>query len=152
MSTSTSMSTSTWVCLFCSCRKDLVRGHVHGKFCDATFGVQNAKIAKGRLPPEDGSDRAQTLLKSVSEFRRFPTFHFSTSEIFFNKILSMIFGVRGKILNMISSFWKSWDFLSVTSRFSSKNDPISPKVQVSRFLGEGVQGRLKFFPLILDQN
>ena len=46
---------------------------------------------------------------------------------------------------MISSFWKSWSILSVTIEFSLKNDPDLPKVQVSTFLGEGVEGRLKFF-------
>ena len=34
---------------------------------NATFGVQNAKISNGRLPPEDGSDQAQTLPKRVSD-------------------------------------------------------------------------------------
>ena len=34
---------------------------------NATFGVQNAKILNGRLPPEDGSDRAQTWPKRVSD-------------------------------------------------------------------------------------
>ena len=33
----------------------------------ATFGVQNAKISNGRLPPEDGSDRRETLGKRVSD-------------------------------------------------------------------------------------
>ena len=76
-----------------------------------------------------------------TRFRRFPMFHFSTSKIFFVKNFSKIFGDWP----MISSFWKSWSILSVTIEFSLKNDPDLPKVQVSTFLGEGVQGRLKFF-------
>ena len=46
---------------------------------------------------------------------------------------------------MICSFWKSWSTLSLTGIFSMQNDPDLPKVQVSTFLGEGVEGRLKFF-------
>ena len=46
---------------------------------------------------------------------------------------------------MICSFWKSWSTLSLIGIFSMQNDPDLPKVQVSTFLGGGVEGRLKFF-------
>ena len=70
---------------------------------------------------------------------------------FFRQQISKNFGVRAKILSMISSFWKSWSVLSITIKFSLKNEPISPKVQVSTSLGEGVEGWLKLCLLILDQ-
>ena len=41
------------------------------------------------------------------------------------------------------------NILSVTIKFSAKNDPICPEVQVSTFLGEGVEGQLEFFFLDL---
>ena len=111
---------------------------------NATFGVQNFERP---FTPRGWLRSASNFAKT--RFRRFPTFHFSTSGNFSDAFFSKIFGVRGKILRVISSFRKSLDFLSITIKFYWKNDPISPKVQVCTFLGEGVEGQLKFFFLDL---
>ena len=56
-----------------------------------------------------------------------------------------IFGPKMKRQIKNHSFCRSHEFLSVSSRFSTKNDPISPEDQVSPFLGEGVQRRFSIF-------
>ena len=100
-----------------------------------------SETSKGRLPLEHGSDRRETLGKRVSDDLQH--FIFRRPKIFPDEI----FGARVKIFCMICSFWKSWIILSITSIFSMRNDPISPKVQVSTFLGEGVQRRFSNFSL-----
>ena len=77
---------------------------------------------------------------------------FDVQKLFFVNLFQKTFGVPGRFFSMICSFWKSWIILSVFGVFYAKNNPISPKVQVSTFLAEGVEGRLKFFSMILDQN
>jgi len=78
-------------------------------------------------------------------FQTIPDVSFFDVNFFFDKNVSKNFGVGGKICFMICSFWKSWSTLSLIGIFSMQNDPDLPKVQVSTFLGEGVEGRLKFF-------
>ena len=121
-----------WACLFCSRRKDLVRGHVHGKFFDATFGVQNAKISNGRLPPEDGSDRPQTLPKRVSDDS--PRFIFRHHKFFQN----MFFSPKNLDFTNLS-FWRSSDFFIRVGRCVVKSYCPNCPYFWGDFLGEGVK-------------
>ena len=108
---------------------------------NATLGVQNAKISNGRLPPEDSPDRPQTLTKRVSDDSRHLIF--GRPKLFFHEI----FGAKSQHQIKNRSFWQSYEFLSVTGRFSTKNHPISPEFQVSTLLGEGGQERFSIFSL-----
>ena len=78
-----------------------------------------------------------------THFRWFPAFDSSTPKMFFDEI----FGLKIKHQIKNRSFWRSYAFLSVTSRLSAKNYPFSPEDQVSPFLGEGVQRRILIFSL-----
>ena len=98
----------------------------------------------GRLPLEDGSDRRETLPKRVSDDSRHLIFR--RPPIFFDEF----FGPKMKHQIKNRLFWRSYEFLSINSRFSTKNDPISPENQVSPFLGEGVQKRFSIFSLTFE--
>ena len=107
---------------------------------NATVGVQNFERP---FTPRGWLRSASNFAKT--RFRRFPTFHFSMSKTSFDIIFSRHCGVGGKFFFMICSFWESWSTLSLIGVFSMQNDPDLPKVQVSTFLGGGVEGRWKFF-------
>ena len=94
-----------------------------------------------RLPLEDGSDRRETLAKRVSDDSRHLIFR--RPKFLWDKI----FGAKSQHEIKNRPFWRSYEFLSVSGRFSTKNHPISVKFQVSTFLGEGVQRRFSIFSL-----
>ena len=109
--------------------------------CLKFSGSNFSETLNGRLPLEDGSDRCETLPKRVSDDSRHLIFRRR------NNFFDEIFGPKMKHQIKNRSFWRSHEFLSVNSRFSTKNDPISPEDQVSPFLGEGVQRRFSIFLL-----
>ena len=106
------------------------------KFSESNF----CETLNGHLSFEDGSDRRETLPKRVSDDSRHLIFRR-------RKIVDEIFGAKRQHDTKNHSFWRSYEFLSVTSRFSTKNHPRCPEFQVSTFLGEGVQRRISFFSL-----
>ena len=114
--------------------------------CYVTFSNADSRISiffetsNGRLPLEDGSDRRETLPKRVSDDSRHLIFRR-------RKNFDEIFGAKSQHDIKNRSFWRSYEFLSVTSRFATKNHPRCPEFQVSTFLGEGVQRRISFFSL-----
>ena len=103
--------------------------------------VRSLVFSIGRLPLEDGSDRRETLPKRVPDDSRHLIFQLP--QFFCDEI----FGPKMKHQIKNRSFWRSHEFLSVNSRFSTKNYPISPEDQISPFLGEGVQKRFSIFSL-----
>ena len=94
-----------------------------------------------RLTPEDGSDRHETLPKPVSDDSRHLIFRRPKN------LLDEIFKSKSQGQMRNRSFWRSCEFLSVTIRFSTQKDPISPEDQISTFHGEGVQRRFSIFLL-----
>ena len=98
-------------------------------------------VSIGRLPLEDGSDRRETLPKRVSDDS--PNLIVRRPKNVFDEIS----GPKMKHQIKNNSFWRSHEFLSVNSRFSTTNEPMSPEDQVSPFLGAGVQKRFSICPL-----
>ena len=68
---------------------------------------------------------------------------FDAPKISLMKISDRKWSIESKIL----TFWKNYEFLRVMGRFSRKNHFISPDLQVTTFLGEGVQRRVSIFSL-----
>ena len=130
-------------------RRSALKHDVRGS--NATFGVQTRRSAFKRDVRRSKFENFKRLftprgwLRSASNFvktrfKRFPMFHCLKSKNIVVKTFSMSFGVWAKNLNTISRFLKSWSIFKVSIRFSLKNYPMSPKVRVCTFLGEGVEG------------
>ena len=112
----------------------------------ATFGVQTRQRSKrdGRrsklrtavYPPRMapiGLKLCQNAFQTIPDVS-----FFDVKKNVFVKQIPKNFGIGGKFVFMICSFWESWSTLSLIGIFSMQNDPDLPKVQVSTFLGEGV--------------
>ena len=105
-------------------------------------GIKFPKFCKtltGRLPPEDGSVRPQTLGKRVSDDSRHFIFrhrNFSI-KIFIKKIFV------GKLTNCL--FLWSYGFLDVIGRCASKSYPQSFDFQLSTTFGDGVKEIVSIF-------
>ena len=107
------------------------QGNTVAKFCKCDGRRANAKSIEtrrsafktlnGRLPPEDGSDWAQTLPERVSDDSRHLIFRRPEN------FLDEIFGAKNQREIKDGSFWRSYEFLSINSRFSLKSNPKSPK-------------------------
>ena len=104
------------------------------------FNVENLfETSNGRLPPEDGSDRPQTLGKRVSGdprhfiFRRHK--HFLRPSFLLQKIVRQ----RSTIFSAKCLFWRSCEGLDVTSRCGRKINCPKYKFQPCTTLGGGVK-------------
>ena len=102
-------------------------------FFDAEKKLQTLN---GRLPPEDGSVRRETLGKCISDdsqqfISRRPKEFFG--DFFFKKKFRLIF-VFKKV-----SFWRSYGFLDVMGRCASTNDPRSFDYQLYTTFRRGVK-------------
>ena len=104
------------------------------------------KTLTGRLPPEDGSVRPQTLGKRVSDDSQH--FIFRRRIFFWQKFLMKIFVQKifvGKSTNCL--FLRSYGFLDVIGRCASKSYPQSFDFQLSTTFGGGVKEIVSiFFP------
>ena len=96
------------------------------------------KTLNGGLPPEDGSDRRETLPKRVSDDSQHLIFRRP------KKLLDEIFGATSQHEINDASFWRSHKFWSVISRFSLKNDPFRQKFKSLRSLAKGLKGDASF--------
>ena len=112
-----------------------------GKKKNSTTPKKKIETLNGRLPPEDGSDRAQTWGKRVSDDSRHLIFR--RPKFLFDEI----FGPKMKNQIKNRSIRRSYKLLSVIGKFSTKNHPISPEFQIITFLGEGIQKRVSIFSL-----
>ena len=109
------------------------------------FPPKFCKTLTGRLPPEDGSVRPQTLGKRVSDDSRHFIFRrrkFSI-RIFIKKIFV------GKLTNCL--FLRSYGFLNVIGRCASKSYPQSFDFQLSTTFSGGVKEIVSIFSLIFGQ-
>ena len=110
------------------------------------FPPKFCKTLTGRLPPEDGSVRPQTLGKRVSDDsrhfifrRRKKNWRKFSIKIFIKKIFV------GKLTNCL--FLRSYGFLDVIGRCASKSYPQSFDFQLSTTFGGGVKEIVSiFFP------
>ena len=117
------------------------------KISAETFPPKLCKALNGRLPPEDGSVRPQTLGKRVADDPRH--FIFRRPLFFFHNFLKFFSGRRiGKLLGL-----KSYGFLDAIGRCASKNDLRSFDVQLSMTFGRGVKvvHNIRFFGHDIDQ-
>ena len=102
-------------------------------FFDAEKKLQTLN---GRLPPEDGSVRRETLGKRVSDDSRHFIFRRPKKlfgDFFFQKNFGLIFFVK-KV-----AFWRSYGFLDVMGRCASTNDPRSFDYQLYTTFRRGVK-------------
>ena len=110
------------------------------------FPPKFCKTLTGRLPPEDGSVRPQTLGKRVSDDSQH--FIFRRRKIFWQKFSMKIFVKKkfvGKSTNCL--FLRSYGFLDVIGRCASKSYPQSFDFQLSTTFGGGVKEIVSiFFP------
>ena len=111
------------------------------------FPPKFCKTLTGRLPPEDGSVRPQTLGKRVSDDSQH--FMFRGWKKFFGKIFWWKFSLKkifvGKLTNCL--FLRSYGFLDVIGRCASKSYPQSFDFQLSTTFGGGVKEIVSvFFP------
>ena len=110
------------------------------------FPPKFCKTLTGRLPPEDGSVRPQTLGKRVSDDsrhfifrRRKKNWRKFSIKTFIKKIFV------GKLTNCL--FLRSYGFLDVIGRCASKSYPQSFDFQLSTTFGGGVKEIVSiFFP------
>ena len=110
------------------------------------FPPKFCKTLTGRLPPEDGSVRPQTLGKRVSDDSRH--FIFRRRKKIWRKFSIKIFITKifvGKLTNCL--FWRSYGFSDVIGRCASKSYPQSFDFQLSTTFGGGVKEIVSiFFP------
>ena len=104
-------------------------------FFDAEKKLQTLN---GRLPPEDGSVRRETLGKRVSDHSQHFIFRHP------QKIVGENVWSKFLCFAILLRFLRSYEFLDVTGRFSLKNDPPCNKFQLSTTRGGGVKGKKTF--------
>ena len=114
------------------------------------WGAKKIEFSNGRLPPEDGSVRPQTLGKRVSDIPDIS--FFDVENKFPAKFSTKIF--VGKFFCQNSAkclFWRSCAGLDVTGRCASKIHCQTYRFQPSTTLGGGVKREKTVFFRSFDQ-